>query len=138
MMPPPVLSHQQQQQMPNYAAALKQNIAQQNYSINKPNINAYGSVIHQPPPPTQNPQRIPIIAHQQQKYSTSVQPAVLMAAATRTSQSFSDERASSSASTIEAKPQLRNKMAEITRFVPTSLVVRRDTKSKQVSHERAG
>jgi len=32
------------------------------------------------------------------------------------------------ATTIQAKPVLRNKMAEITKFVPTSLVVKRDTK----------
>ena len=32
--------------------------------------------------------------------------------------------------TIEAKPVLRNKIAEITRFVPTSLLVRRGTGDK--------
>ena len=32
------------------------------------------------------------------------------------------------ATTIQAKPVLRNKLAEITKFVPTSLVVKRDTK----------
>lgn len=34
-------------------------------------------------------------------------------------------------STIEAKPVLRNKAAEVTKFVPTSIVVRRDPSKKQ-------
>ena len=93
---------------------------QSNYQMNKQNVNAYGSAIQA--------QRLP-----PQKYSTPPQPTVLMAAPTRTSTSaltsFNDERGSSS-TTIEAKPILRNKMVEITRFVPTSLVVRRDAKSK--------
>jgi len=38
-----------------------------------------------------------------------------------------------SATTIEAKPVLRNKMAELTRFVPSSLVVRRDQKPRQAN-----
>jgi hypothetical protein len=127
------------QQMPNYASALKQNI-QPNYPINKQNVNAYGSAIPQqpPPPPLKNPQRIPILA-QQPKYPTQPQqPSVLMAAPTRSSATLSEERASSSATTIEAKPQLRNKMQEITRFLPTSLVVRRDPKSKPAQQRSDG
>jgi hypothetical protein len=38
-----------------------------------------------------------------------------------------------SATTIEAKPVLRNKMAELTRFVPSSLVVRREQKPRQAN-----
>ena len=143
-MPPPPSQQQQMlsQQIPNYAAALKQN--QSNYPINKQNVNSYGSVIPQqpqpPPPPLKNPQRIPILAQQQKYPAQPQQSPVLMAPPTRSlaSASFSEERASSSATTIEAKPQLRNKMQEITRFLPTSLVVRRDTKSKPTQQRPDG
>lgn len=37
------------------------------------------------------------------------------------------------ATIIEAKPVLRNKMAELTRFVPSSLVVRREQKPRQAN-----
>lgn len=36
---------------------------------------------------------------------------------------------------IQAQPVLRNKLAEVTRFVPTSLTVRRDTKNKPVASQ---
>lgn len=39
------------------------------------------------------------------------------------------------ATTIEAKPQLRNKIAEITRFVPTSLIVKRQDHQKSKSSD---
>lgn len=41
------------------------------------------------------------------------------------------QQAAAAASTIEAKPVLRNKVGEITRFVPTSLMVRRDPNKPQ-------
>lgn len=49
---------------------------------------------------------------------------------------------SSTSSTIEAKPVLRNKMAELTRFVPTTVLVKRaepssTAKRHEMDHERA-
>ncbi len=54
---------------------------------------------------------------------------------------ISQQAASSTSSTIEAKPVLRNKMAELTRFVPTNVLVKRSepssiTKRNEIDHER--
>lgn len=49
-------------------------------------------------------------------------------------QSKVTEEKSKASSTIVAKPVLRNKIAEITKFVPTSLMVKRDSKPKLTQH----
>jgi hypothetical protein len=50
-------------------------------------------------------------------------------------QSSTSNAASSGLSTIEAKPVLRNKVAEVTKFVPTSLLIRRDPNKKTHTSE---
>jgi hypothetical protein len=119
--------------IPSYTAPVIKPTAppppQPNYHpMSKLNMSQYSNMMQQ----QQQQQRMPPI--QTQKYSAPP-PAVVVAAPTRSApaaaaaSSYSDDRGPS-ATTIEAKPMLRNKMAEITRFVPTSLVVRRDIKSK--------
>jgi hypothetical protein len=88
----------------------------------------YGSYQNYPAPPPPPP------PHQQQQQSHSIQAssqyARLQQLANKPSQQSSYQSSGPATTTIEAKPVLRNKAAETTKFVPTSLLIRRDTNKK--------
>lgn len=85
-----------------------------------------------PPPPMQMSNLSGVTSNQLQQQSTSSgvaskTPNVLSAAPQLINRKDKDGKSST---TIEAKPQIRNLAADVTRFLPTSLRVKRDDKKK--------
>lgn len=103
------------------------------YPVGKP-MSAYGTSNY---PSSMTAQRMPSsFAAAAQKYPSNsiASQSVLSAPPTRTTAtSLSGSLSESTSTTIEAKPVLRNKMAEITRFVPSSVMIKRDQKSSKTS-----
>jgi hypothetical protein len=104
---------------------------------------AYGGISRmytQPPPPAAVQQQIPSRSSNiSQQNVFSAPPTRTTAPSTASSSSLQSHKTSysddsrgigASSLVIEAKPVLRNKMAEITKFVPTAVMVKRDTKTK--------
>ncbi|XP_033222819.1 WW domain-binding protein 11 [Belonocnema kinseyi] len=94
------------------------------------------SMPRMPPPPMQIPNLSVMVNNQLQSQTTATTssaaqfktPNVLSAAPQLINRK--DKEGKSSSSTIEAKPQIRNLAADVTRFLPTSLRVKRDDKKK--------
>lgn len=94
------------------------------------------SMPRMPPPPMQIPNLSVMVNNQLQSQTTTTKnsgaqfktPNVLSAAPQLINRK--DKEGKSSSSTIEAKPQIRNLAADVTRFLPTSLRVKRDDKKK--------
>lgn len=88
------------------------------------------------PPPPQMPQMSNMSNlgnSQMQSQSQPKTPNVLSAAPQLINRKDKDGK---STTTIEAKPQIRNLAADVTRFLPTSLRVKRDDKKKPSSISR--
>lgn len=86
-----------------------------------------------PPPPPAPPSTVP--QSQATRYMAPMPtnaPQAFSAPPTRTAPQ-SAVTVGEGTTIIEAKPVLRNKMAELTRFVPSSLVVRREQKPRQAN-----
>ncbi|CAF0930213.1 unnamed protein product [Brachionus calyciflorus] len=90
----------------------------------------------QPPPPPSQAYLPPV---KQTIYNPNLQAKIQQQAELVKQQIYqqsSQKPTSAQSSTIEAKPVLRNKVAEVTRFVPTSVIVRRPGHEQQQQYKQ--